>query len=84
MGTKTGRGWTGDLSAFGAWLKANGLERDAVAKQFDVTPAYVSMLAHGKATPAFRLARDITKWSRKGADAGTLSSAFDYDCWALS
>ena len=83
MGKKVARSWGGELSAFGAWLKANGLERDAVAKQFDVTPAYVSMLAHGKATPAFRLARDITAWSRKGADAGTLSKPFDYDAWEL-
>lgn len=83
MGTKTARGWSGELSPFGKWLKANGLERDAVAKQFDVTPAYVSMLAHGKATPAFRLARDINDWSRKGEAAGTLKSPFVYENWAL-
>lgn len=83
MGTKTVRGWGGELSNFGEWLKANKLERDAIAKEFDKTPAYISMLAHGKATPAFRLARDINDWSVAGVTNGALSSAFTYEMWAL-
>lgn len=56
-------GWSGELSKFGRYLKVHKLEREAVAKGAEITPSYVSMLAHGKASPGFKLAARIEKWT---------------------
>lgn len=61
--------WAGELSAFGRFLKKHKLTRDEVAKGLGVTPSYVSMLAHGKASPGFKLAGAIAKWTKKSAPA---------------
>ncbi len=59
------KGWSGELSAFGEYLKRHNVQRDAVAAGGGVTPSYISMLAHGKAKPGFRLARAIELWTRE-------------------
>ncbi len=77
---KTTRGpgvWTGKLSAFGRFLKTHALTRDAVASGLDITPSYVSMLAHGKARPGFKLAGAIASWTKSNAP-----EAFPLDSWA--
>ena len=61
--------WAGELSNFGRFLKRHKLARDVVAKGLGVTPSYVSMLAHGKASPGFKLAGVIAKWTKKSAPA---------------
>jgi len=68
----------GTLSAFGTYLQTHKIERDAVAKALEITPAYVSMLAHGKATPAFKLARQVAAWTRQ-----TFAAPFTCDDWDL-
>lgn len=68
-----------ELSAFGKFLSTNKITRDQAAKDLDVTPAYISMLAHGKATPGLKLAMDIYRWSaRKKAP-----EAFSADKWGV-
>jgi hypothetical protein len=57
--------WGGKLCPFGEFLQKYDVPRDVIAAKFDVTPAYISMLAHGKATPGLRLALDILKWTRE-------------------
>lgn len=57
--------WAGDLSDFGKFLSTHDIPREKVSSLFDVTPAYVSMLAHGKATPALKLSLSILRWTRK-------------------
>lgn len=57
--------WAGDLNNFGKFLKSNNIAREAFAKRFDITPAYVSMLTHkDKATPGFKLVMQILFWTR--------------------
>jgi len=68
--------WSGNLSKFGKYLKKHGLTRDAVAVGADVTPSYVSMLAHGKASPGFKLAARISEWTKKNAP-----EAFELAAW---
>lgn len=53
------------LSKFGAFLTRHNLNRDAIAAPTGVTPSYISMLAHGKAQPGFRLAVSIENWTRQ-------------------
>lgn len=84
MPAKTGKAWSGELSNFGRYLKQNDVERERVATLFDITPAYVSMLAHGKATPAFALARRISDWTKRGVKNGTLTKPFTCDDWILN
>jgi len=55
--------WTGKLSKFGIYLQTHKLERDKVAKAAGITPSYVSMLAHAKATPGLALASRISAWT---------------------
>lgn len=54
----------GNLSRFGEYLRAHSLDRETVAEVGDVTPSYVSMLAHGKASPGLKLARKIQRWTQ--------------------
>lgn len=61
------QGWSGNLSKFGEYLKVYSIDRDTLAKGVDITPSYVSMLAHGAATPSFKLAGRIEKWTRENA-----------------
>ncbi len=68
--------WTGKLSAFGRFLKTHKLTRDAVATGLEITPSYVSMIAHGKASPGFKLAGAIAAWTRANAPA-----AFELADW---
>lgn len=66
--TKRGPGiWGGNLSTFGRFLKKHKLTRDDVAKGLGVTPSYVSMLAHAKASPGFKLAGKIADWTKAKA-----------------
>lgn len=58
--------WAGNLNAFGTFCKRFNLSREAIAKRFDVSPAYVSMLTHvGKATPGLKLAMEIKRWTEE-------------------
>lgn len=57
------RGWSGDLSLFGEYLKRYGVDRKKVADGVSVTPSYISMLAHGNAKPGFGLALAIDRWT---------------------
>lgn len=56
------RGWSGDLSLFGEYLKRHSVDRKKVADGVGVTPSYISMLAHG-AKPGFALALAIDRWT---------------------
>lgn len=57
--------WGGDLGSFGLFLQKHDIARDKLAEIFDVTPAYISMLGHKKATPGLALALNILRWTRK-------------------
>lgn len=57
------RGWGGELSRFGEYLKRHAVQRETIATGADVTPSYISMLAHGKARPGFALALRIQRWT---------------------
>jgi transcriptional regulator with XRE-family HTH domain len=57
------KGWTGKLGAFGLYLQRNNVKREAIATGSGVTPSYISMLAHEKARPGFRLALAIERWT---------------------
>lgn len=57
--------WGGELVNFGKFLQKHDIPREDIARIFDVTPAYISMLAHGKATPGLALALNILRWTRK-------------------
>lgn len=59
-------------TAFGKFLEAKQLDRRQVAKELQITPSYVSMLARGTATPAFKLAQRIAVWSE---------GAFPLEAW---
>lgn len=83
MPRQTGKGWSGELSKFGQFLKTNDITRKRLAELFDITEAYVSMLAHGTATPAFALALKISKWTKRGKKSGTLTRAFTCDDWDI-
>lgn len=52
------------LGSFGIYLRDHKIDYDEVARTLHKTRSYVSMLAHGKATPAFRLAYQIERWLR--------------------
>ncbi len=71
------RPWNGKLSKFGKYCKDNELSREVLAKALEVTPSYISMLAHGKAKPGGRLAVAIQKWTEKNVIAGS----FDCESW---
>ena len=51
------------LSPFGEYLKTQGVDKKTAAKALDVTPSYVSMLAHGQATAGLKLALRVQKWT---------------------
>jgi hypothetical protein len=61
------KSWSGNLSKFGAYLRDYKIDRDTLARGVDITPSYVSMLAHGAATPSFMLAGRIEAWTRENA-----------------
>lgn len=69
--------WTGDLSAFGKFLKKHKITRDAIAVGLGITPSYISMIAHKKARPGFKLAEAIAKWTKFNAP-----EAFPLDSWS--
>lgn len=75
--------WGGSLCPFGKFLQKIDIPRDTVAKLFKVSPAYISMLAHGKATPGLALALDIMRWTRKGAEKGEFDQEFGCEDWGL-
>jgi hypothetical protein len=63
------KGWTGKLSRFGLYLQRYGVDRSKIAAGAGVTPSYISMLAHGKASPGFRAAVAIERWTTKNVIA---------------
>jgi len=68
-----------ELSAFGNFLRKNTITRDQAAKDLGVTAAYISMLAHGKATPGLKLAMDISRWSARKR----LTEVFTAEKWGV-
>jgi transcriptional regulator with XRE-family HTH domain len=67
------------LGAFGIYLRKHHIDYDEVARTLHKTRSYVSMLAHGKATPAFRLAYQIERWLRERPS--TSASPFTMQAW---
>ncbi len=57
--------WAGKLTAFGKYCAKHKLNRDDIAEGADITASYVSMLAHGQATPSFKLGARIASWTSK-------------------
>jgi putative transcriptional regulator len=49
--------------------KAKGLTQKQVAKEWEVTPDYVSMLERGDRTPGFLLSRRIANFYNTSVDA---------------
>jgi len=59
------KGWSGDLSEFGVFLRDNAVDRHTIASAINVTGAYISLLAHGKAKPGLQTAVAIERWTRE-------------------
>ena len=77
------KGWTGDLSRFGLYLKRHGIDRAKIAAGAGVTPSYISMLAHGKAQPGFRRAVAIERWTRLNVKAAEQPAPFSCGDWLI-
>jgi transcriptional regulator with XRE-family HTH domain len=77
------RGWSGDLSLFGEYLKRHGVDRKKVADGVNVTPSYISMLAHGNAKPGFSLALAIDRWTLANVKADGEPAPFTVYDWAI-
>ena len=73
--------WTGELSLFGKYLKKHKVNRGTIAKGLGKTPSYISMLAHGKATPGFKLALEIEKWTRENVTSHGHASPYKCTDW---
>jgi len=74
--------WSGSLSKFGRYLKAHKIERETIAEGLDITPSYVSMIAHAKARPSFKLAMRIAVWTAKHVKKDGQPAPFPVESWA--
>jgi transcriptional regulator with XRE-family HTH domain len=71
--------WAGELTTFGKYLQKQKLDRKTVAKALDISTSYVSMLAHGSATPAFKLALKFARWTKDKFGAEKCFGCEDWD-----
>ena len=77
------KGWTGKLSAFGKYLQKHEIGRETIAAAVEITPSYVSMLAHGKAQPGFGCALQIERWTTRTIKIEGEPAPFRCGDWGL-
>jgi len=59
------KSWGGTLGKFGQYCKKREIDREKLAKAIGVTPSYISMFAHEKATPGREAAVNIELWTEQ-------------------
>jgi transcriptional regulator with XRE-family HTH domain len=55
--------WGGKLEKFGLYCKKHNIDREEISAAVRCTPSYISMFAHGKATPGREMAVNIEIWT---------------------